>query len=75
MRRLYSAEEMNRVVLTGLHSEQSISALCRRKGIAECLYHSWSKAFLEAGTAKPSGDTARQATAPEVRELKSGSAA
>ena len=29
--------------------EESISALCRREGISESLYYSWSKEFLEAG--------------------------
>ncbi len=33
------------------------------------------KEFLEAGKARLSGDTARQATAPEVKELRSESAA
>jgi len=45
--------------------------LCRREGIAESLYYKWSKEFLEAGKRQLSGDTARQATAPEVKELRS----
>ena len=45
----YSAEEKIRIVLAGLRGEDSISALCRREGIAERLYYSWSKEFLEAG--------------------------
>ena len=32
-RQSYSAEEKNRIVLAGLRSEESISALCRREGI------------------------------------------
>ncbi|WP_305971742.1 MULTISPECIES: transposase, partial [unclassified Mameliella] len=71
----YSAEEKIRIVLAGLRDEESIAAPCRCEGIAESLYHSWSKAFLEAGKARLSGDTARQATAPEVKELRSESAA
>ena len=74
-RKHYSAEEKIRIVLAGLRGEESISALCRREGIAESLYYSWSKEFLEAGKARLSGDTARQATAPEVKELRSESAA
>ena len=74
-RKHYSAEEKIRIVLAGLRGEESISALCRREGIAESLYYSWSKEFLEAGKARLSGDTARQATAPEVQELRSESAA
>ena len=74
-RKHYSAEEKIRIVLAGLRGEESISALCRREGIAESLYYSWSKEFLEAGKARLSGDTARQATAPVVKELRSESAA
>ena len=58
-------------MLAGLRSEESIAALCRREGIAESLYYSWSKEFLEAGKNWLAGDTARQATAPEVKELRS----
>ena len=49
-RQTYSAEEKIRIVLAGLRGEESISALCRREGISESLYYSWSKEFLEAGT-------------------------
>jgi transposase len=43
---------------------------CRREGIAQSLYYSWSKEFLEAGKRRLAGDTARQATSPEVKELR-----
>ena len=69
--RRYSAEEKIRIVLAGLRGEESIAALCRREGIAESLYYKWSKEFLEAGKRQLSGDTARQATASEVKELRS----
>lgn len=69
--RRYSAEEKIRIVLAGLRGEESIAALCRREGIAESLYYKWSKEFLEAGKRQLSDDTARQATAPEVKELRS----
>jgi transposase len=59
-RKHYSAEEKIRIVLAGLRGEESISALCRREGIAESLYYSWSKEFLEAGKQRLAGDTARQ---------------
>ena len=49
--------------------------LCRREGISESVYYSWSKEFLEAGKRRLSGDTARQATPPEVKELRSESLA
>ncbi|MDG1337036.1 MAG: transposase [Tateyamaria sp.] len=48
-RQTYSAEEKIRIVLAGLRGEESISVLCRREGIGESLYYSWSKEFLEAG--------------------------
>ena len=48
-RKRYSAEEKIRIVLDGLRGEMSIAELCRREGIAEGLYYSWSKEFLEAG--------------------------
>ena len=48
-RKHHSAEEKIRIVLEGLRGEYSIAELCRREGIAESLYHSWSKEFLEAG--------------------------
>ena len=69
--RRYSAEEKIRIILVGLRGEESIAALCRREGIAESLYDKWSKEFLEAGKRQLSGDTARQATASEVKELRS----
>ncbi len=74
-RKHYSAEERIRIVLAGLRGEESIAALCRREAIAESLYYSWSKEFLEAGKNRLAGDTARQATSPEVKELRSESAA
>jgi transposase len=67
--RKYSAEEKIRIVLAGLRGEESIAALCRREGIAESLYYKWSKEFLEAGKRRLSGDTERQATSPEVKDL------
>ena len=42
-RKQYSAEEKIRIVLEGLRGEESIAALCRREGIAESLYYSWSR--------------------------------
>jgi len=74
-RQTYSAEEKIRIVLAGLRGEESIAVLCRREGIAESLYYSWSKEFLEAGKRRLSGDTARQATSLEVKDLRSESLA
>jgi len=69
-RKQYSAEEKIRIVLEGLRGEESIAGLCRREGIAESLYYSWSKEFLEAGKKRLAGDTARQASTSEVRDLR-----
>ena len=66
-RRRHSTEEKIRIVLEGLRGEESIAVLCRREGIAESLYYSWSKEFLEAGKKRLAGDTARQATSNEVK--------
>jgi|TARA_B100000446_G_scaffold178894_1_gene193278 transposase len=69
-RKQYSAEEKIRIVLDGLKGEDSIAELCRREGIAQSLYYSWSKEFLEAGKKRLAGDTARAATSSEVKVLR-----
>jgi transposase len=69
-RRKYSAEEKIRIVLEGLRGEESIAELCRREGINPNMYYKWSKEFLEAGKARLTGDTKRQATSSEVVELR-----
>jgi transposase len=69
-RKQYSAEEKIRIVLDGLRGEHSIAELCRREGIAESLYYTWSKEFLEAGKRRLAGDTARAATSSEVKDLR-----
>ena len=69
-RKKYSAEEKIRIVLAGLRGEYSISELCRREEIAESLYYSWSKEFLEAGKRRLAGDAARAATSDEVKDLR-----
>jgi transposase len=74
-RKLHSSEEKIRIVLEGLRGEESIAELCRREGIASSLYYSWSKEFLEAGKRRLTGDTARQATSPEVKDLRAEAAA
>ena len=38
--------------------------------IAESLYYSWSKEFLEAGKKRLAGDTERQANSGEVKDLR-----
>ena len=69
-RRHYSAEEKIRIVLAGLRGEDSIAELCRKEGINQNLYYRWSKEFLEAGKKRLAGDTAREATTDEVKDLR-----
>jgi transposase len=69
-RRRFSAEEKIGIVLVGLRGEDSIAELCRREGIAQSLYYSWSKEFLEAGKKRLAGDTAREASSGEVKDLR-----
>ena len=70
-RRHYGAEEKIRIVLEGLRGEDSIAELCRREGINQNFYYRWSKDFLEAGKKRLAGDTAREATSDEVKQLRS----
>src|SRR5207245_8229903 len=49
---------------------ESIAELCRKEGINQNMYYRWSKEFLEAGKKRLAGDTAREATSDEVKELK-----
>ena len=69
-RKHHSAEDKIRIVLEGLRGEKSIAELCRQEGLAQSLYYSWSKEFLEAGKQRLAGDTARSATTSEVKELR-----
>ena len=48
-RRHFSAEDQIKIVLEGLRGDDSIAELCRREGIAQSLYYTWSKEFMEAG--------------------------
>ena len=69
-RRHFSAEDKIRIVLEGLRGDDSIAELCRREGIAQSLYYTWSKEFMEAGKRRLAGDTARPATTDEVKDLR-----
>ena len=69
-RKQYSAEEKIRIVLDGLRGEDSIAELCRREGIAQSMYYTWSKEFMEAGKRRLAGNTARAATTDEVKDLR-----
>ena len=69
-RRRHSMEKRIRIVLEGLRGKESIASLCRREGIAESLYYSWSKEFLQAGKRHLAVGTAREATSQEVKMLR-----
>ena len=69
-RRKFSAEEKIRIVLEGLRGEESISDLCRKEGIHPTMYYKWSKSFLESGKRQLNGDTIREASSNEVKELR-----
>lgn len=68
--RHFSAEDKIRIVLDGLRGEDSIAGLCRKEGIAQSLYSTWSKEFMEAGKRRLAGDTARAATTGQVQDLR-----
>ena len=51
-RKHHAAEEKIRIVLDGLRGETSIAELCRREGIAESMYYSWSKERMANAVAR-----------------------
>ena len=69
-RRKFTAEEKIRIVLEGLRGEESITDLCRKEGIHPTMYYKWSKSFLESGKRQLNGDTIREASSSEVKELR-----
>jgi transposase len=69
-RRVFSAEEKIKIVLEGLRGEESVAAICRRYGIHENNYYNWSKDFMEAGKKRLSGDTERNASTDDVKDLR-----
>lgn len=69
-RRRFDPEEKIRIVLAGLRGEDSIAELCRREGIHQNLYYTWSREFLDAGKKRLAGDTKREANSGEVKALR-----
>jgi Transposase and inactivated derivatives len=69
-RRKFTAEEKIRIVLRGLRGEESVTDLCRKEGIHPTMYYKWSKSFLESGKRQLNGDTIREASSNEVKELR-----
>jgi len=56
-RKKYSAEDKLRIVIEGLRGESTVAELCRKEGISQSVYYSWSQEFLEAGKFRLNGDT------------------
>ena len=78
-RRHFAAEEKIRIVLEGLRGEDSIAELCRviaercfasTKASPRIYYYRWFKEFLDAGKKRLAGDTAREASSDEVKQLR-----
>jgi transposase len=69
-RRRFPAEEKIRILLEGIRAELSVAELCRREGIHPTVYYTWLKDFMEAGKARMRGDSLRDATTVEVRDLR-----
>ena len=73
-RKRFSSEEKIRIVLEGFRKELPVSDLCRKENISSALYYSWLKDFMEAGKARLKGDSLRDATKGEVKDLRSENA-
>ena len=48
-RKSYNSEEKIRIIIDGMHGENSIAELCRKESISQGIYYKWSKDFMEAG--------------------------
>ncbi len=57
-------------MLEGLRGEKTIAELCGFEGINQNSYYKWSKEFLEAGKQRLAGNTARQASSKQVKEIR-----
>jgi transposase len=66
----FNSEEKICIVLAGIRGEESVAELCRQEGIHQNLYYRWSREFLEAGKKRLEGDTMREASTSEVKELR-----
>lgn len=58
------------IVLSGFLGEDSTTERFRNEGVAQRLYCSWSKKFLEAGGKRLACKTARQVNSAEVKDLR-----
>ena len=69
-RRVFTAEQKILIVMEGLRAETSVAELCRKHSIAQSMFYSWNKEFMEAGKKRLNGDVVREATSDEVSDLK-----
>ena len=68
-KRIFTSEQKVLIVMEGIRGEQSIAELCRKYSISDSTYYKWNKEFIEAGKARLDGDTVREETSDEVKEL------
>ena len=66
----FPTEDKIRIVMEGVRGEISVAELCRREGIHPTIYYKWLKDFMEAGKARMRGDSLREATSDEVKQLR-----
>ena len=64
------AEELIRIILDSLRSEESIAGSCLREGTASSIHYGWSKEFLEASKKRLAGDAVSEMTSDEVKALR-----
>ena len=69
-KRIFTSEQKVLIVMEGIRGEQSIAELCRKYSISDSTYYKWNKEFIEAGKARLDGDTVREVTSDEVKELR-----
>ena len=69
-KRIFTSEQKVLIVMEGIRGEHSIAELCRKYGISDSTYYKWNKDFIEASKARLDGDTIREATSDEVKELR-----
>ena len=69
-KRIFNSEQKVLIVMEGIRGEQSIAELCRKYSISNSTYYKWNKEFIKAGKARLDGDTVREATSDEVKELR-----
>ena len=69
-KRIFTSEQKVLIVMEVIRGEHSIAELCRKYGISDSTYYKWNKDFIEAGKARLDGDTIRETTNDEVKELR-----